>query len=474
MNNPDKPKPSLESEADPYRRDPNFSLDPPKSLGGMIRYFGPGLILTASVVGSGELIATTSLGAKVGFVALWLILVSCVIKVAVQLIIGRYAIFSGETTLQFMNELPGPRLRASWFIWCHFLMLMMVNFQQGAMLGGVGQVLHLVAPQFSVTAWALLTAVVTILLLIGGRYRLIENGSTALVAIFTLTTLLCVGLLQRTGYSVSAADLWSGLKFDLPTGGVAIAVAVFGITGIGTNELIFYPYWCIEKGYARAVGVRDDSGAWHARAQGWIRTMNWDALCAMIIYTVTTLAFFVLGASVLHSAKVLPEGMEMIQTLSKMYTEVLGVGAFYLFLVGAFAVLYSTIFVSVAGNARMFVDCLSLMGVIRVKDYADRKRWIRVLVVVQPLFHFLLFLAFKLPLWMVVVGGMAQTVMLPVVASAALYLRHRRLDPKLAPARSLDFLLWISWAVIVTITLYGLGIQIADWLTPTTPSSDTL
>jgi len=459
-------KPDATLELDPYRRDPNFHLDPPKSFGGMIRYFGPGLILTASVVGSGELIATTSLGAKVGFVALWLVLVSCVIKVAVQLMIGRYAIFSGETTLQFMNDLPGPRLRASWFIWCHFLMLMMVNFQQGAMLGGVGQVLHLVVPQLSVTAWALLTAIVTILLLIGGRYRLIENGSTGLVAILTLATLLCVGLLQRTEYSVSAADLWSGLKFDLPTGGVAIAVAMFGITGIGTNELIFYPYWCIEKGYARAVGVCDGSDAWHARARGWIRTMNWDALFAMLIYTVTTLAFFILGASVLHSAKVLPEGMEMVQTLSRMYTEVLGVWAFYLFLVGAFAVLYSTIFVSVAGNARMFVDCLHLMGFIQVKDYTDRKRWIRVLVIIQPLFHFALFLAFKLPLWMVVVGGTAQAVMLPAVALAALHLRHRRLDPKLAPPRSLDVLLWISCAAIIVITLYGLGVQIADWLKP--------
>ncbi|MBI2946657.1 MAG: Nramp family divalent metal transporter, partial [Verrucomicrobia bacterium] len=140
----------------------------------MIRHFGPGLILTASVVGSGELIATTSLGAKAGFVALWLILVSCVIKVAVQLIIGRYAIFSGETTLQFMNELPGPRVRASWFIWCHFLMLMMINFQQGAMLGGVGQVLNIVVPQLSVAVWALIAALVTILLLRSGKYRLIE------------------------------------------------------------------------------------------------------------------------------------------------------------------------------------------------------------------------------------------------------------------------------------------------------------
>jgi hypothetical protein len=42
-----------------------------------IRYLGPGFILSASIVGSGELIATTRLGAEAGFVTLWVILVSC-------------------------------------------------------------------------------------------------------------------------------------------------------------------------------------------------------------------------------------------------------------------------------------------------------------------------------------------------------------------------------------------------------------
>ena len=70
--------------------------EPPKKLGGMLRYWGPGLIMTAGVVGSGELIATTGLGARAGFVALWLILLSCVIKVAVQLMLGRFAIYSGK------------------------------------------------------------------------------------------------------------------------------------------------------------------------------------------------------------------------------------------------------------------------------------------------------------------------------------------------------------------------------------------
>ena len=55
------------------------------------------MILAASIVGSGELIATTTLGAEVGYALLWLIILSCVVKPAVQSEIGRYVIATGET-----------------------------------------------------------------------------------------------------------------------------------------------------------------------------------------------------------------------------------------------------------------------------------------------------------------------------------------------------------------------------------------
>ena len=69
---------------------------------------GPGLILAASIVGTGELINTTGLGAKAGFSLLWLIVLSCVIKVFVQVELGRYAITHGKTTLAAFGLAPRP------------------------------------------------------------------------------------------------------------------------------------------------------------------------------------------------------------------------------------------------------------------------------------------------------------------------------------------------------------------------------
>lgn len=441
---------------DPYALDPEFITTPPKNLLQMARYWGPGLILTASVVGSGELIATTGLGAKAGFIALWVILLSCFLKIALQLMIGRYAIYTGQTTLQFFNQLPGPKAKAGWFVWLLFVVLVFVTLNQGAMLGGIGMVLNILVPQLSVTVWAFIVTSVVIVLLRMGRYEHIERLSILMVTAFSLATIICVSMIQTTPYQFTAGNIISGLKFDLPQGGLSIAFALIGITGIGATEIIFYPYWCIEKGYARSVGPYKDTPQWYHHARGWIRTMDWDACLSMLIYTVLTIAFFILGAAVLHTQRLIPEGMAMIETLSHMYTQILGNWAFLLFLTGAFFALFSTIFVSIAANARLFVECFELAGIFHVDNFQQRSVWISIFVTILSVIMLILFLIFKLPLWMVVVGGTAQALLLPAIVFGIIYIRFWKFDVQLKPSLLFDGFFLLSCLVIIVFSIYAL------------------
>src|SRR6188474_3943457 len=116
------------ADFDPYRLTSDFIQEPPKSLASALRQIGPGIVLAGSIVGSGELLLTTSLGAKHGFIFLWLILFSCVIKVFVQTELGRYAISSGKPTLGAINELGGPRVGAHWILWWWLIMMLCTIF----------------------------------------------------------------------------------------------------------------------------------------------------------------------------------------------------------------------------------------------------------------------------------------------------------------------------------------------------------
>ncbi|MDE2758390.1 MAG: Nramp family divalent metal transporter, partial [Acidobacteriota bacterium] len=137
----------------PYRLHPDSVLRPPKRFFSILRHIGPGLILTSTIVGSGELIATTVLGAEQGYALLWLILVSCVVKIVVQNELGRYAIGTGETTLEAFDKLPGPRWRVSWVVWLWFLVVLLGLFSIGGMLGGISEVLNTLISGVSFNAW---------------------------------------------------------------------------------------------------------------------------------------------------------------------------------------------------------------------------------------------------------------------------------------------------------------------------------
>ena len=309
--------------------------DPPRSFWQILKSIGPGLIISANIVGSGELIVTTKLGADVGFTLLWFILFSCLIKVFVQVELGRYAISEVKTTLQALNDLPGPRLIVSWIIWFWAIMYLGTIAQMSGMIGAIGSIFAKSGPAYY--AGAIVPAALIALLLFIGRYKLVERASIVMVVLFTFFTLAAVVALQWTSTPLTSANIAEGMSFQMPDSFV-LAFAAFGVTGMGAAELIFYPYWCLEKGYARFVGTRDDSKEWVARANGWMRVMRIDAWISMVIYTIGTVAFYLLGAAVFQGKGV--DKANLMGELSTMYSNTLGDSGMVIYLAGAFMVLF--------------------------------------------------------------------------------------------------------------------------------------
>lgn len=439
---------------DPYELRPEDVEAPPASLASAFGRIGPGVILAAAIVGSGELIATTTLGAQVGYVALWVILLSCIAKPVIQAEMGRYTIATGETALEALDRVPGPRAGANWLVWAWAIMVAVSLLQIGGMYGGLAQVMHMAIPAVPVRAWVVLWFVVTIALLLRGGYDRIEGISMLQVGLFALLTVLAAVVLMRTPEYFSWNDVGEGLAFHLPPQGLATAVAVFGITGVGATELIMYPYWCVEKGYARFTGAYDGSPAWIGRARGWVAVMRLDIVCSLVIYTVSTVAFFLLGAGVLHAQGLVPAAGDLIPTLSQLYTGTLGAWAIWPFYVGAIATLYSTIFSATAAHARSFADMGRIMRLFDRHDYAARLRWQRRLVVALCVVPVGLYLLIESPVLMVILGGVAQALMLPLIGIGTIYLRHRRLPAAIAPGAFQTAALWGTTALCVAAMVY--------------------
>ncbi len=545
---------------DPYARSVDAYREPPKGFRATLRHLGPGMIIVGSIVGAGELIVTTKLGAVAGFVLLWFVLFSCFIKVVVQAELVRHTISSGKTVLHVFNDLPGPRVRRpvwltlgwlgtvlaifvaaiaiyvkldqssqtwsvvsslvvgvlvavtgttvwirhrrlnkkaeagvsdaarqpqqphepselrqprqptiNWFMWLWLFSMLIVFANAGAILGGAAQSLPLLFPDLfegGSRAWGLIVAVLCAALLISGKYATLEKTLVALVVTFTGLTVISTVVLQWTGFGISAADLRHGLSLGIPTplsAAVALtALAMYAGTGVAWGEAWMYTYWCVEKGYARHAGENQPGPEWPRRAKGWIRVMYTDVFVTMVVYTVGTVCFYLLGAAILARKNLNPDGAETLATLSNIYTESLGDWAATLFAVGAFFVLFTTVASGVAGYSRLIPDALAVMGIIDPTDYKTRLRFIRIFVLVSvALFVIAYWLFENPPLMLIITSSLLGALLYPTLGLGVLYLRYREVDPRILPGRWTTAWLWVCGLAMTVISPVGILLALA-------------
>ena len=333
---------------------------------------GPGIVVAGSVIGSGELINTPVQAAKFGFVLLWVVLLSCVIKYFLQVEIARHCLVHNRTTVEALNTCPGPKIRGtSWTALLYMLGYFATMLTIIGIIGALGGLMHGVWPladtvHKSTQIWGAIMGILTIVVLWQGWYRHLEMLVMVLVGGFSISVFIGVFLIQGTPFRISADELMSGLKLSLDVenyrGEVGYAViSLMGALGVAANELFMYPYWILEKGYARELGDPTSAG-WTERARHWIRTIWLDAGLSTLLATLVTGAFFLLGAAVLHRQQIVPEGLEVVDQISRVYTESYGGWSKWVFVIGAFCTLWSTLVVIAAASGRMWADLFGSLG----------------------------------------------------------------------------------------------------------------
>ncbi|MEZ6072847.1 MAG: Nramp family divalent metal transporter [Pirellulales bacterium] len=359
---------------------------PPARLIGQLMAIGPGIVVTGSVIGSGELINTPVQAARFGFVLLWVVIISCVIKYFLQVEIGRHALVHNRTPFEALNALPGPKLwGTSWIGPVFVLGSVLTAASLVGILRATAGLLHAVVPigandASSVNAWCLVVFLVSFVVLWRGSYHHIERLITLLVGVFSLSVIVGLVLIQGSEYHIGAEQILSGLTFSLGENDVKLAavavVSLLGALGATGNELFMYPYWILEKGYGQYVGSPDDDG-WLDRVRGWVRVLQVDVFVCTALATLTTLGYFLIGAAVFYGSGDEIAGDDIIDRLSAMYTNTYGAWSRSLFLVGAFCTLFSTLIVGTAAFARMWCDMIISFGVVPRDSQVGKRRLLR-------------------------------------------------------------------------------------------------
>ena len=442
-----------------YALDPANIKEPPSGWKASLRFLGPGMVTSAAVVGSGELLLATALGAQAGFVLLWLVIVSTLVKVAVQIELARWSISTGKVALTGYDQVR-PRIAGrSWISYLGLLMFIQNILGQAGVLGAGALAFSMVMPigadPFSTTSlafWVTVFVALTIAVHATNRYGVIEKVSTILVVIITALAVAMMFGIQATPFAWDMSDLATGFSFQMSVGLMGVALAMFGMTGVGAGELTTYTYWCVEKGYARWSGPNDGSEDWARRARGWIAVMKKDAWVSWAVYTLSTMAFYVLGAAFLHPKGLIPSGTEVLEVISQIFTGTLGEWARVVFLLGAGVALLKTILANAPGFARSMSNTLAVFGVFDWSNARKRDKWVRAFVVALPICWGIFAVLVKSPLILITFAGIANAIFLMAVVIATLVLSKTETDPKVK-----DRGIWTLYLGLSSLAVFAVG-----------------
>ena len=421
----------------------------PKTFIERLKFIGPSVIVTGSVVGSGSIVMTPLLGAAAGFLLLWWLLLSMWSKPIIQAEISRYVVVTKKTFLEAFADMPGFKTTiqgktTSWLVWFMFLGVIPSIAGMGGLAGAVAEAGNTMLPLLSIEGWVVVSCLLTWLLLYFGSYKSLEKTLLVMVLFFSFMTLIIAISMQSTEYQVSFTQISQGLTFSFPTEYLPLALAVFGFTGISYGEIMAYTYWCLEKGYA------NNSGNDLEETKHWIRTMQTDVWVTVFFITLGTLPFFFLGAGVLNNVPELQESLatssfwdvDVIGSLQNMFSLVLGGWAKWLFIILAFFVLFSTLLSGTAAFTRTISDYLISMGLVKEK-IDTRGKLIKLIAFLIPFLSGLFYFILPNPITLLLIAGIWAAMGLPIVNIGALYLINK-LDPVLQPKIGTIIILWMS------------------------------
>lgn len=285
---------------------------------------GPGLVVAATGVGAGDLVATLVAGAQYGYALLWAAVVGTVLKVALAEGVGRWTLASRRTMFDGWSSLPGGVGRLNWATAYFGVYVVVWGFVYGA-AAMTASALPLAAmwPALDLKVWGIASGLIGLSLVWFGGYGLFEKVMTVLVGIMFVTV---VGLAAIVAPDVPR--LLAGAWPSLPEGSLFYTLGLIGGVG-GTVTMAAYGYWLNAKGW---------------RGARWIPVMRLDNRVAYAATGLFVIAMLIVGAELLHAGGVaLQTGDRGLIDLGLILEQRFGRPVAVLFLVGFWATSFSSL-----------------------------------------------------------------------------------------------------------------------------------
>lgn len=370
------------------------------------RDVGPGLVVAATGVGAGDMVATLIAGERFGYTLLWAAIVGCLVKIALAEAVGRWHLATGQTIFEGWSSLG----RWTRIYFAPYILIW--GFVYGATaMSATALPLAVLFPILPFNAWAILSGLAGLLFVWFNRYDVFEKVMALLAGVMFVAV---VGLAVILAPHVP--NMIGGLAPTAPPGSMFYTLGLIGGVG-GTITMASYGYWINAKGW---------------RNSTWMRMMRWDNRVAYAVTGIFVIAMLVVGAELLYgSGVVLATGDRGLLDLAALLEARFGSSVATVFLVGFFAAAFSSVLGVWHGVSLLFSDFVAhtrgrahAPGLRREQEPAFRAYllWIT--------FPPMLLLTFGRPFQLVLIYGTLGAFFMPFLAVTLLWMLNSPRTPR--------------------------------------------
>lgn len=307
-----------------------------------LKKIGPGLLFAGAAIGVSHLVQSTRAGADFGFGLIWALLLVNLFKYPFFQFGPRYASATGESLLDGYKKLGKPVLIAYFFL----TFATMFTIQTAVTIVTAGIASSLFGVFFSIKTWTVIILAICLIVLLIGKYKLLDKLIKIIIITLTISTIAAVFLaLFNETHAMS-------FKQILPKNGIEITflIAFMGWMPAPLDISVWHSLWTIEK--KKSSGEFSPKSALFDFNVGYISTI------------ILGIAFVSLGALVMFQSGAIfsISAGKFANQLLEMYTQSLGSSAYIFIGIAAFTTMFSTTLTTLDASPRAMAKSTQLLS----------------------------------------------------------------------------------------------------------------
>ncbi|MDA9584721.1 Nramp family divalent metal transporter [Flavobacteriaceae bacterium] len=313
----------------------------------MLKSLGPGLLFAGAAVGVSHLVQSTRAGADFGFGLLWALLIAALFKYPFFQFGPRYAAATGETLLDGYKKLGKGILVVSYSI--SFVTMFII--QAAVTIVTAGLAVNLFG-LFDMATWSILITILSISLLLIGKYKLLDSLMKYVILVLTICTLIAVSVaLMKNNQSFTFTQV-----FPKGTIEITFLIAFLGWMPAPLDVSIWQSIWSLEKDKATLKTTTTKQAIFDFNV-GYVGTI-FLAVC-----------FVILGALVMYNSgeSFSTKGDVFASQLIALYTQNLGKFTYIFISIAAFTTMFSTTITTLDASPRTMSKANDLLFSEKIK-----------------------------------------------------------------------------------------------------------